>query len=128
MFSGTVCPQCGKPVMPYGRFFKVAEPHKTSRCSHCSVELKRKKSVWLLLGAGAVVVVLIVGFGVPFTFVRWGVVASAVFVIVFTAVAIFALNICGWLFVGWELVSLGKAGNARLERNSRDPHSDQPGS
>ena len=128
MSSGTLCPQCSKPVMPYGRFFKEAEPQKTSRCSNCGAELKRKKSVWLLLGVGAVVVALICGFGIPFTFARWGVVAAAVFLIVSTAVTILAVNFCGWLFVGWDLLAPGKTDVAHSEHASSDPHAGQPGS
>lgn len=102
MPQGALCPHCGQPVMAFGRFFREAEPSKTSRCSHCNVELKRHKTVWLLLGIGAVVLASIVGVGIPFTFERWGAAAAAVFVTVFTAVAIIGLKVCGWLFVGWD--------------------------
>lgn len=106
---GTLCPRCHQPVMAFGRFFREAEPSKTSRCSHCNVELRRHKTVWLLLGVGAVALALMVGFGVPFTFERWGVAGATVFVVVTTAVGISALNICGWLFIGWVPVAPGES-------------------
>lgn len=105
MPSGTLCPNCGKPVMPYGRFLRQAEPTKISRCTNCDVELKRKKSVWLLLIVGAVVLATLVGLGIPFTFERWGVVAASVFTFVVSVAAIGILNLWGWLFVGWDLVA-----------------------
>ena len=105
MPSGTLCPNCGKPVMPYGRFLREAEPYKISRCANCDVELKRKKSVWLLLIVGAVVLATIIGLGIPFTLERWGVVAASVFIFVVSVAAIGILNLWGWLYVGWDLVA-----------------------
>ncbi len=105
MFYGTLCPNCGKPVMPYARFLRHAEPFKISQCSDCDVELQRKKSVWLLLIFGAVVLAALVGLGIPFTFERWGVVAASVFTFVVSGAAVVILNVCGWLFVGWDLVT-----------------------
>ena len=105
MPSGTLCPNCGKPVMPYGRFLRQAEPYKISRCTNCDVELKRKKSVWLLLIVGAVVLATMIGLGIPFTFERWGVVAASVFTFVVSVAAVVTLNLWGWLFVGWDLVA-----------------------
>ena len=125
MPSGTLCPQCGEAVMPYGKFFREAEARKTSRCSKCDVELKRKKSVWLLLASGAVVVASVVGVGVPFIFERWGVVAAAVFMILFTAGAILGLNIFGWLFIGWKLASPETSNSAQSEQTDNDSDSDQ---
>ena len=52
MLSGTVCPSCNKQVMPYLRFLREAEPTKVSHCANCDVELKRRKSVWILLAIG----------------------------------------------------------------------------
>ena len=95
MSSGTLCPNCGKPVMPYGRFLRQAEPYKISRCSNCDVELKRKKSVWLLLLVGAVILATMIGFGIPFTFERWGVVAASVFTFVVSGAGVVVINFCG---------------------------------
>ena len=105
MASGTLCPNCGKPVMPYGRFLRQAEPLKISRCTNCDVELKRKKSVWILLIAGAIVLATMIGLGIPFTFERWGVIAASVFTFVVSVAAVVILNLSGWLFVGWDLVA-----------------------
>ena len=105
MLSGTSCPQCGKPVMPFGRFCREAEPLKVSRCSNCDVKLKRSNFVWLLLGVGALVVALVVGFALPFAYDRWGAMVAALFVIIIVAVFVFGLKLCGWLFVGWRLVA-----------------------
>ena len=91
--------------MAYGRFLRQAEPNKISRCTNCDVELKRKKSVWLLLIVGAIVLATMIGLGIPFTFERWGVVAASAFTIVVSATAVFILNVWGWLFVGWDLVA-----------------------
>ena len=105
MLSGTSCPRCGQQVMPYGRFFREAEPLKVSRCSNCGVELRRSKSVWVLLAVAALGVALLVGFAIPFAYVRWGAVVAGLFVIILAAVFVFGLNLCGWLFVGWKPVS-----------------------
>ena len=101
MPAGTLCPRCRRPVMAFGRFLREAEPSRTFRCSHCHGELRRHTSVWFLLGAGAVLLALLVGVGTPFVFGRWGAAATTVFVAVATTVGIVALKICGWLFVGW---------------------------
>lgn len=102
--------------MPYGRFFRQAEPYKISRCTNCDVELKRKKSVWLLLIVGATVYATMLALGIPPTLERWGVVAAAVLAIAGSVAAIFIINLSGWLFVGWDLVT------------PNDGDEDQPGS
>jgi len=112
MLSGTLCPRCGKPVMPFGRFFREAEPLKVSRCSNCGVELMRSKSVWLLLAVGAVVVALVVGFAIPLAYARLGALVAALFIIIIAAVFLLGLKLCGWLFVGWKLVAPPEGGSA----------------
>jgi hypothetical protein len=105
MLTGTRCPQCGQPVMAYGRFFREAEPYKTSRCSHCDVELQRKGSVWLLLGGGAVVLATLTGLAWPYLFTNLGIAGGIVVLLVVVAVWVLLLNVCGWLFVGWKQVA-----------------------
>lgn len=102
MLTGTLCPACGKPVMSYSRFRREAEPLKTSRCSGCEVELKRKKSVWLLLAIGGVVAAADVLIIIKYVAERWGIGATAILAIVSIAVIVLATNVAGWLFVGWE--------------------------
>jgi len=102
VITGTLCPQCGKPVMPFGRFCREAEPLKVSSCSNCGVKLMRRRSVWLLLAVGTLVAVLVVGFGIPIAFARWGAVVAALFVGIVAVVFVFGLKFCGWLFVGWS--------------------------
>lgn len=102
MPSGTLCPSCGKPVMPYRRFLREAEPTRISRCSNCGVPLKRNRSVWLLLVASAAVAIPILIVGIPFILARWGGAVLLVAMILFTAVWTLVVNVCGWLFVGWH--------------------------
>lgn len=47
--SGNVCPQCGKAVMTYSRFFREAEPYRISKCGSCGAPLKRSRKVFILL-------------------------------------------------------------------------------
>lgn len=105
MLTGTLCPQCGKPVMPYRRFLREAEPRRVSLCSNCGVALKRKHSVWWLLAVSAVIVAVIIGYGVPLAANKAGVVGAVMFLIVVGGGSIFVINICGWLFVGWTQVA-----------------------
>jgi hypothetical protein len=105
MPPGTLCPQCGKPVMPYLRFFREAEPYKISRCSHCQVELKRNKVAWLLLCVAAAAGAAVAGLGITYVFARWGAAGTLALGLVVLAVLTFGLNVCGWLFVGWELAA-----------------------
>ena len=60
------------------------------------------------------------GYGIAFTFEQWGTLAAFAFVIVFSAVAILGINICGWLFVGWDLVAPGKGAGSRGEHAGDD--------
>ncbi len=116
MPSGTLCPKCSEPVMSYSRFIREAEPWKTSRCSHCNAELKRKKSVWVLLAAGVAVAAPITGFGIPFMQARWGAAGVAALVVITVAVFAVVLNVCGWLFVGWEPVASAESEAGSAER------------
>lgn len=102
MITGKLCPQCGKPVMAFGRFCREAEPFKVSSCSNCGAMLKRRKSVWLLLTVGTLVAVLVVGLGISIAFARWGALVAALFVGIVAVVFVFGLKLCGWLFVGWS--------------------------
>jgi hypothetical protein len=105
MLTGTLCPACGEPVMSYGRFRREAEPFKTSSCSSCEVELKRKKSVWFLLAIGSVVVAADVLLVIGYVGERYGTVATVIVAIVTAAVMVLGINVAGWLFVGWERTS-----------------------
>ena len=102
MLTGTLCPACGKPVMSYGRFRREAQPFKTSPCSGCEIDLKRKKSVWLLLAIGSAVVAADVLLVIGYVGERYGTVTTAIVAIVTLAVIVLAINVAGWLFVGWE--------------------------
>lgn len=105
MPSGNLCPQCGEPVMSYGRFLREADPHKVSRCSNCDTELRRKKSVWLLFTLGGLIDAAVTLLAALFVYERWGLVPTVVTVLVLFAVSVWAMNFCGWLFVGWELAA-----------------------
>jgi hypothetical protein len=91
--------------MPYLRFLREAEPTKVSRCANCDVELKRRKSVWILLAIGGVVagIVLLAAF-LPI-YNRFGIPLSIVFGFLVLAAFVLVINLCGWLFVGWELAA-----------------------
>ena len=102
MLTGTLCPACGNPVMSYGRFRREAEPYKTSRCSGCEVELKRKKSVWLLLAIGMAVAVADLLMVIEYVGGRYGTVTTVLVGFVTLAVIVLGINVAGWLFVGWE--------------------------
>lgn len=109
MPCGTVCPNCGQPVMPYKRFIREAEPTRISRCSHCNVELRRKRSVWVLLGVGVGILAAgLITAGVVHPFVphdALGIGGMIAALIVILVVWTLAVNICGWLFVGWDLAA-----------------------
>ena len=108
MPTGTVCPSCGKQVMPYLRVFREAEPTKVSRCSNCDVALKRRKSVWLLLAIGVGLFGLAVVAIGPSVY-RSGLPLFIAFVVVAVAVFTLCINICGWLFVGWDIAKRDSA-------------------
>lgn len=101
MPTGTLCPQCGKPVMSYRRFVREAEPYKTSRCSNCDVELRRSKVVWLMLAVGGLAAGALAVFAGPYIHSRWGVGATAAMAIAYVVAFTFGLNVCGWLFIPW---------------------------
>ena len=105
MLTGTLCPACSKPVMSYSRFRREAQPFKTSRCSGCETDLKRKKSVWLLLAIGGVVAAADVSLVIGYMGERFGIVTTAITAAVSVAVIALGINVVGWLFVGWERTS-----------------------
>ena len=105
MLSGTRCPQCGEPVMSFGRFVREAEPNKLLSCSNCGAKLRRDKLVWLLLTAGALVVAVSVGFAAPFAYSRWGLGLAVLAVLTIAVASVFGLKLCGWLLIGWEPVA-----------------------
>lgn len=105
MLHGTLCPRCNKPVMPYLRFLREAEPYKLSKCSHCQVELKRKPIVWLLLLLGGTALAAVAALALPYVGSRWGVVGSASLVVLAVVTFTLVLNVCGWLFIGWNVAS-----------------------
>jgi hypothetical protein len=106
MIQGTLCPQCGKPVMPYGRFLWEANGklRKISKCSHCQVELKRSPAIYLLLFFGTGAAMALILFVLPrFRLLPsgWG----GLEVMILMVASVFLINFCGWLFVGWRVAS-----------------------
>jgi len=100
--AGNICPQCGKAVMTYARFFREAEPYKISKCGNCGSDLRRSKSVyWLLLFMCLFLIASMLG--VFWMFNTNGlskIAAGIVGVIVFVA-GILLTNYLGFAFVGW---------------------------
>jgi hypothetical protein len=107
MIQGTLCPQCGKPVMPYGRYLRETAglPRKISKCSHCQVELKRSPAIYPLLWFGSGALVALIFYVLP-RFRSWPSGWSGLGTVMILATAsVFLINFCGWLFVGWRVAS-----------------------
>ncbi len=105
--QGTSCPVCHNEVMPYGRFFREAEPNKTSACSHCGVALRRSPAVWALLTVAGVLLAVVIGSAVYLLLQAraldsfWLAGAALGVVVIWT----FVVNFIGWRFVGWRVVA-----------------------
>ena len=104
MIQGTLCPECGKPVMPYGRYLRelAGMPRKISKCSRCQVELKRNPAIYLLLSFGTGAAVALILYVLP-RFLPSG--SGFGTVIILMVASVFLINFCGWLFVGWRVAS-----------------------
>jgi hypothetical protein len=105
MLSGTVCPSCNNEVMPFLKFLREAEPTKVSRCANCDVELKRRKSVWVLLAIGGVLAAIVFRAAIQPIYNRFGIPLSFVFGMFLLAAFVLLIKLFGWLFVGWELAA-----------------------
>ena len=56
---GSPCPNCGKQVMPFGQFFRHAEPTMVIPCPSCGVSLSRSAAVYIpLVVIGLAIMVL----------------------------------------------------------------------
>lgn len=100
--AANVCPKCGKSVMPYGRFLRVAEPYKVSACGTCGAMLRRSPKIYLLLVAMCLVLAVI---GVPLFLLlsqaRTPAWISIVLGVILIAIWILMTNYLGWRLVGW---------------------------
>jgi hypothetical protein len=107
------CPQCGKPVMPYGRYLKemAGTPSKISKCSHCQTEVMRNPSILTLLSVGSVALVVLLFYVAPRFVPSSGWAGLGALLIVGTA-GVFFLNFCGWLLVGWRCASAPSSAKA----------------
>lgn len=101
--TGNVCPKCGKAVMTYSRFLREAEPYKISECGNCGAGLRRSKSVYALLLAMSILL-LIAMFGLFSMFNSDSISMTAMVilgVIIFFG-GILLTNCLGFLFIGWK--------------------------
>ena len=103
--NGNICPECGKPVMSYKRFFREAEPYKISKCDNCGSRLRRSRNAYLCLFLMIVALCLIV-LPVVFTLAKaqtsyW--IIDPIVIIIVAAWTVLT-NYLGWRLVGWVLV------------------------
>ncbi|MFH0992398.1 MAG: hypothetical protein V1799_20550 [bacterium] len=102
---GNICPQCGKEVMPYRRFFREAEPYKVSQCGSCDTKLKRSPRVYLFLLFMCIVLTVI---SIPLVIAM--VAAHTSFWIMWPALVLWAacwvllINYSSWRYIGWVVV------------------------
>lgn len=92
------CPRCGQPVMAYGRFFREAEPYKTSPCGSCGAKLRRGKGVYVLL-----LIMSLLAMAGALGCMLWQVAfwLRLTFVVSFVAIWVVITNYLGWRLVGW---------------------------
>jgi len=98
------CPQCSKPVMPYGRYLQemAGTPSKKSKCSHCQTEVMRNPSILTLLSVGSFGLVVVLFYVAP-RYVPSSGWAGFVSLLLVGAAGVFFLNFLGWLYVGWRI-------------------------
>jgi uncharacterized protein (DUF983 family) len=104
--NGNICPQCGKSVMSYKRFFREAEPYKIAKCDNCSTSLRRNKKVYLYLLLMIVLLCVIVlpafdYFIKPHTS-YW--IIIPILIVVLGAWSVF-INYLAWRIIGWDLLT-----------------------
>ena len=108
------CPQCGKPVMSYGRYLSgmAGSISKVSKCSHCQVELKRNPSLLTLLSVGstglAILLIIVAPKYLPSP-MGW---AGFFALILLGSAGVFFINFLGWLWVGWQPASAAPTAKA----------------
>jgi len=100
--NGNICPKCVKPVMPYWRFLREADPYKISACGNCGAKLKRSPRVYLYL-----LFMLIVMAGASFPLflalleahVLIWIIGSVT--IIWLACWVLLMNFLSWRLIGW---------------------------
>jgi uncharacterized protein (DUF983 family) len=103
--NGNICPNCGKPVMPYSRFIREAEPYKISECGSCSVKLKRSPRVYKYL---IFMFIIFAGVSIPLflgmvqtylsSWIMWSM------AIIWFACWVVLINYLSWHYIGWVVV------------------------
>ncbi|MCX6122689.1 MAG: hypothetical protein NTX44_13850 [Ignavibacteriales bacterium] len=102
--KGNICPQCGKPVMPYGRFIREAEPYKVSNCGSCDTKLKRSPRVYLYL---LIMLVLLLAISFPLYYAM--IAAAIAFSIIWPVMILWLfcwsilVNYFSWRSIGWVI-------------------------
>lgn len=100
---GNVCPKCGEAVMTYSRFFREAEPGRISRCGNCNAELRRSKSVYVLLLAMSIVLIITaLGLFSMFDSQAISMAAMVILGVIILVGAILVTNYLGFLLIGWK--------------------------
>jgi hypothetical protein len=102
--NGNICPQCGKDVMPYGRFLREAEPYKISKCGNCNTKLKRSPRVYLCL---LIMLLILIAISLPLfhTMIAANISYAVIcpVLIVFFICWVLLTNYLSWKYIGWAI-------------------------
>ena len=100
--NGNICPKCRKPVMPYRRFLKEAEPFKVSPCGSCGEKLKRSPRVFVYL---LVMLAILAGASIPLFIamaeLHYSTITIWSLAILWLATWVILINYLSWRFIGW---------------------------
>jgi hypothetical protein len=100
--NGNICPACGKPVMPYSRFLRQAEPYKLAECDSCGVKLRRSPRVYVyLLVMFALLVVMSVRLMEGMAAAGYSEVLIWILAVPWLVCWVLLINYWSWRFIGW---------------------------
>jgi hypothetical protein len=107
--GGNSCPNCGKPVMTYFRFFKEAEPYKVSLCGSCGTKLKRSSFVYYYL-AGMLLLLAVLSMPLLIIMVKNHLSFWIIWLVtgVWFVLWIFLINYLSWRYIKWVQVDREK--------------------
>jgi hypothetical protein len=106
--NGNICPQCGKPAIPYGRFLREAEPYKVTLCGSCGAKIKRNPRVYLYL---FIMCIILAAMSIPTylameaAHISFGIICTVLLVLLSCWVLL--TNYLSWRYIGW-VVTEGK--------------------
>ena len=99
---GVACPNCGKPALPFRRYWREVENRRTIYCAHCSAKLRPSALFALSLLPGSM---CSVGLFLPTLIVGESTPVVVVAAMSSVAAGSFASSICAWLLIPWVSVA-----------------------